>query len=275
MKCLNAAFLISVTAFVIYFMPRPAASEGLGPLAAIKEPPHQYEFMARYFFDHYSYYDRNTNGIAASLIYRDMKSVTLFAELINQDKFRSNETQTNLGGAYKISDATTIQEIIGFSSGNGTFPEVYSDTELIQGIYENTYLHLGYMFSRFEDVRAHVFSLGATVYPSEKYYLHTTWFHAITDFSGSSSNGTSDSFLLKAGVYPGANSEAAVFYGKNSDSFLSRDEVGETDSNTYGLMLKAYFSKNWGVFSSVSYEDRDKPSGGYQTRVDIGIMYRQ
>lgn len=232
----------------------------------------QYELQTKYFFEHYSFYDDPTHGVAVALIYRDLKKLTLFTEAVYQHKFGFDESLISIGGAYKLTDKTTIQEILGFSTANGTFPEFYSDAEIVHALSKQIMLHLGYKLSIFEEVNVHVLSIGSTVYPNPNIYLHVKFFHVIADFSKTSSDKT-NSVLVKMGAYPNKDNEVAFFYGRNTYSFLSVDKIGNIDSNTYGLIWNIDFSRNWGFLSSISYEKRARPVTGDQFRVDIGLRY--
>lgn len=234
-----------------------------------------HEAYLRYFYEHYSYFDDDTHGVAATYVYRDLNKWTLFAEPIFQRKFGFDEGFLSFGGAYKFDSQTTLMETIGFPLGNnGTFPDFLTDTEVVHPVKRWLAMHLGYKLSIFEDADVHALYAGTTIYSRDDLYLHLKLFEVITDFSGPAGTDATTSVLVKVGGFPNAANEVALFYGRNSYSFVSAEDVGNLDSNTFGMLWNCDLTKNWGIVSSMAYEDREKPSSGNQFRLDIGFRFK-
>ena len=264
----------ALTATALLTAPRAVAQELLYKPADIRAESHQ-EICLRYFYEHYSYYDDDTHGVAATFVYRDLNRWTLFAEPIIQRKFGFDEGFISLGGAYKFDSQSTLMETIGVPLGNnGTFPDFLTDTEFVHPITPWLAMHLGYKLSIFETANVHALYAGTTIYPRDDLYLHLKLFEVITDFSGPAGSDATTSVLVKVGGFVNTTHELALFYGRNAYSFVSAEDVGNLNSNTFGMLWNFDMSRNWGILSSISYETREKPYSGDQFRLDIGLRFK-
>ena len=268
-------FIISIAALMAVCSAGFSAEDQRLILEKPDTPGRQYELQVRYFHEEYSYAPDDTDGVTGTIIYRIPGKYVLLGEVTHQKKFDFDENLFSVGGGYHLTDRLTIQEIIGFSSGSGTFSKFYNDTELVYTVLDPLALHLNYKLSIFEDVNAHVISTGVTYTLVPYMYIHGKWFHAIADFDAVSDNGTSDSFLVKTGIYPHVRHELFLYYVHGSSSFLSVEDIGEAKLDTYGMGWNFNIHENWWLVTGFSYGRRRDPSKGEETRVDIGFSYRK
>ncbi|MDD1708773.1 MAG: YaiO family outer membrane beta-barrel protein [Methanoregulaceae archaeon] len=266
--------LLFVLATAVTFSATTTFSQELLYRPADIRAPSRYEAYLRYFYEHYSYYDDATNGVAAAIVYRDLAKWTLFAEPVYQRKFGFDEGFLSLGAAYKFDSQTSLMETIGFSMGNGTFPDFMTDTEVVHPFTRWLALHLGYRLSIFEDVNVHAVYGGTTIYPRNDLYLLVKVYEVFSAFKEPAKTDATTSVQVKIGGLPNDANEVALFYARNAYSFISIEDIGNIRANTYGMIWNFDLSRNWGIVSAFSYEDREKPYSGNQFRLDIGLRFK-
>lgn len=234
----------------------------------------KYEIRNTYYYERYSFNSDYAIGTSIAFTYRGLKNVILFGENIQQEKFRQYATLLKFGGAVRVTDKTTLMETIGFSSGKPAFANFLSDTGLTYMLMDKLSIEPGYSLYLYKDINTHVFYAGSTFYPLPRLYLNAKFFRALYDFNNEVSTSSNNSFLAKIGCYPDERNEVAFTYSRNTESFLEADQAGNFAANTYALGWNMNLTKQWGLITSVSYQDRQKPVRGNQKRVEAGLAYK-
>ncbi len=234
----------------------------------------EHELRGTFFYEDLSYDPADTKGGSFSATFRDLDRLTLFAESTYQNKFKDDELFFKFGGAYRTAEKLIFKEIIGTAPIRNTFPVFFSDSEFVYNVTENVSTHFGYMIDIFPDVKAHILYPGVTFYPHPQIYVHGKYFLSIFDFDEKSSLSSNNSYLVKVGFYMDKKNEFSAGYGRNSESFLTADKVGEFEANTYTGLWNFNLSGAWWLTTAFTYQDRVKPVAGHEVRTETGLIYK-